>query len=179
MTKNDAVRLVAVMTATWPQAKVSAETVAAYATFIADLDYEAAHAAVEKLASTSAKFPAVSDIKQTAAEIRLGLPSPFIAWEQFVNRDKDQHPLVRRVAKSLGGWSAYSMSDVPSIFRAQFLKMYAEARGEAVAGEATGQPMLPAPPPRLTIEERSLDSEPLTDEQRREFIRNMNTMLGR
>lgn len=167
-----------VVAATWPSANVQADTINAYATFLSDVDYQDAFAAVGKLAATSKFLPSVAEIRETAAEIRLELPSAFVAWEQFTARS-EMHPLVRRVAKAMGGWWSYNTSDNPSIFRAQFLKLYAEARSEAVTGEATGQPMLLPPPERKAISERALDSAPMTEEQKREFIANVNKMFGR
>ena len=178
MTRNEAISLMGVIAATWPQAVVSEDTVNAYATFLSDVEYQDAFAAIGRLSGTSRWMPSVSEIRETAAELKLGLPSAFIAWEQFVSRQQDRHALVRRVEKAMGGWSAYSMSDNPSIFRAHFLKLYGEARSEAVVGEASGHPMLPAPPEPLALTEHSSASKPLTFEEREELVRNLKATIA-
>lgn len=76
MSPAQVAKLVAVLMAAYPQSKLSTqstvETSAAYERMLADLDYPAANAAVEKLIATSKWIPTVAEIREAVLSLRAG-----------------------------------------------------------------------------------------------------------
>ena len=169
MTKQQAMKLTAVLVAAFPTAKWDARTVEAYASFLSDLDFAATGSAIDRLTKTSEFPPSIAKIRLEVAEDTLALPSSFEAWEQFSVRDPGRHELVRRVERTLGGYHAYTSSDAPGVFRSQFLKLYEDARAGALVYAQAGRTPLPAATAPAQITKGSHDEEP-TDEERAKLL---------
>jgi hypothetical protein len=64
VTRTEAAKLVAVMCAAFPNAKVTDQTSLVYERMLGDLDYPAANAAVEQLLAVSKWMPTVAEIRE-------------------------------------------------------------------------------------------------------------------
>lgn len=81
MTEIQAKKLVAVLVAAFPNSKLTDDTVGIYVRMLADLDYPAANAAVEKLLATSKWPPTVAEIREAAVSLHVGeVKSGGEAW---------------------------------------------------------------------------------------------------
>jgi hypothetical protein len=80
MTESEAVKLIGLLKTAWPYAPLSEETIALYARYLLNLDYEAASRAVERLVETSEFPPTVAAIRKATATVMLGLPSQVEAF---------------------------------------------------------------------------------------------------
>ena len=77
MTEREVAKLVAVLIAAFPSAKITPETSKIYERMLADLDYPAANAAVERLIATEPEwFPSVAKIRETALTLHTGEVRP-------------------------------------------------------------------------------------------------------
>lgn len=84
MKASEALKLLATLKAAYPRQELGEETLEVYARDLADLDHEVAVAAVERMRKSSRFFPTIAELRESAAEIRLGAPPPRIAWGQVV-----------------------------------------------------------------------------------------------
>ena len=76
MTEGQVAKLVAVLIAGYPSARITAETSAVYERMLRDLDYAAVNAAVEWLLATSKWLPTVAEIREAAHSLRDGEVKP-------------------------------------------------------------------------------------------------------
>jgi len=77
VTKLEVAKLVGVLIASFPSSKATPETSVVYERMLADLDYHAANAAVERLLATAKFMPTIAEIREAtltvfAGEIRPG-----------------------------------------------------------------------------------------------------------
>ena len=155
MKASEAQKLVAVLKAAYPRQPIPPETTRLYAAQLVDLPADAVERAVRDLIASSPYFPTLADIRRRVAELQLGAPSAWQAWEEVEQqcraashhgggvwepyRPRWSHPLVERVVKLMGGfWQLYE-SERLSVERAQFLRLYEQARSEAVQTAAQGR----------------------------------------
>jgi len=155
MRASDAEKLVAVLKAAYPRQPIPPETARLYAAQLINLPADLVELAVRDLIATTPYFPAIADIRRRVAELQLGAPSAWQAWEEVEQqcraasqheggvwepyRPRWSHPLVERVVRLMGGfWQLYE-SERLSIERAQFLRLYEQARSEVVQTAAQGR----------------------------------------
>jgi hypothetical protein len=155
MKASEAQKLVAVLKAAYPRQPIPPETTRLYAAQLVDLPADAVQQAVRDLIASSPYFPTLADIRKRVAELQLGAPSAWQAWEEVEQqcqaasrheggiwepyRPRWSHPLVERAVKLMGGfWQLYDSQRL-SIERAQFLRLYEQARSEAVQTAAQGR----------------------------------------
>lgn len=130
MTTSEAVALVATLAAAWPRQPIEQATLDIYAHDLADLDFGLAARAVESVRRSATYFPAIAEIRNAAAELRLDAPSPMLAWEQASGRS-DRHPLVREAREIVGDDWAWRQEPA-GVLRKAFLAAYTEVRAAAV-----------------------------------------------
>lgn len=139
MTKPEVAKLVAVMMAAFPSAKVTADTSMVYERMLGDLDYPAANAAVEKLLATSRWMPTVSEIREAVLSLTEGEPKPGgEAWGEVIaavgrygSRRYDvgtflppfTDPVTAQAVRALG-WVALCDSENQIADRARFIELY-------------------------------------------------------
>lgn len=130
----------------------------AYANGLADLEAEAARAAVSALVLTERWIPTIAAIRAKAAELTRGRARTGAeAWGDVTEAMRRygsyrtpgvdfefRDPLVAQVVKRFG-WSNLCASDAPGIDRAQFERAYNElaeraAQDRAVAGALSAPP---------------------------------------
>jgi len=154
MKTSEAQKLVAVLKAAYPRQPIPPETTRLYAAQLVDLPADIVERAVRDLIATTAYFPAIAEIRRRAAELQLDAPPAWRAWEQVEEncraasrhaggvwepyQPRWSHPLIERVVRLLGGfWQLYD-SDRLTVERAQFLRLYEQARVEAIERVARG-----------------------------------------
>jgi hypothetical protein len=76
MTQAETAKLVAVLLAAFPQSRATSQTSQVYERMLADMDYPAANAAVERLLASSRFMPSVAEIRETALAITVGEQKP-------------------------------------------------------------------------------------------------------
>lgn len=85
MIEKSIAQILAVLTAAFPNNKVSKSTLDIYKLTLADIPLDVLEAATLQIITTAKFFPAVSEIRDAATSIMLGLnkiPSAFEAWEE-------------------------------------------------------------------------------------------------
>ncbi len=137
MTGPEAKVLVATLAAAWPRQEISQATLDVYSHDLVDLEFSVAEQAVEQIRRTATFFPAIAEIRNAAAEILLGAPSPIIGWKQASSRGAERHPLVGEARRIVGDdwtWRTESTGKL----RGAFMAAYAEVRAEAIRSLAVG-----------------------------------------
>lgn len=147
-TKDEVVKILAILGAAYPNFRMAAETPAAYYEFLNDLPGEELLLAARVCANSGTFFPSVHELRRAVGELRTGragVPSPYEAWQEVTQRPKDgkgkrllsenggwvietwdipwSHPLVERVAYQMG-WPDFPISDEIGVDRAHFLRAY-------------------------------------------------------
>ena len=85
MAEKTIMQVLAVLTAAFPANKVGPETLKIYSLTLSDIPLDVLEAATLHIITTAKFFPAVSEIRDAATAIMLGLnkiPSAFEAWEE-------------------------------------------------------------------------------------------------
>jgi len=155
MKRSEVAKLVLNLTAAYPNAPVTEATSAAYERQLADLDYAAAQAAIERLLNTCRFLPTIAEIREAATEMTLG-PRRLggEAWGD-VNAEvrrvgryglpSFEDPLTAEAVRQMG-WLSLCDSTNEVADRARFVELYdglaARQRRDQVAGPALA---LPAP----------------------------------
>jgi hypothetical protein len=152
-------KLVAMLTAAFPGAKLSEATCQVYESMLLDLSFEAAQQAVARLICTSKWLPTVAELRQTAADIERGpvrrgaeAYADVIAeirrtGQYGVPRFTD--PIVTECV-TLMTWRGLCLGDNEAADRARFIELYdslaARQRVDIVAGR-----QLPSGPRGLAL----------------------------
>jgi hypothetical protein len=133
VTAVEAAKLVAAMIAAFPQARVTPGTSPVYERMLADLDYVAAQAAVERLIATSRFMPTVAELRSTVLDLTHGERRPGgEAWGDVLKAigrvGKYRTPTfadqsVARAVTALG-WENICDSDNQVADRARFIELY-------------------------------------------------------
>lgn len=143
--------VLAVLASAFPANKVSSETIKIYQLTLHDIPVDVLENACLHLVATNKFFPTVSEIRDTAHNIMLGMhkiPSAFEAWEevqrqislcgdyyryQIVARKPEySHPLVEK-AVSIMGYRQLCESENLVADRAHFFKVYESLFQRAVS----------------------------------------------
>jgi hypothetical protein len=164
MTTKEARGLIAQLSAAFPRQTITSETLAIYAAMIVDLDADVAQAAVLELIAGSRFFPAIAEIRATAAERTTNLPSANEAWlevEAAIRRfnghdsqtwtydDDYSSSVVANAARSLGGVSVMHEAPQLGLVRRDFVLAYSDFRKEAIRKETIDTVIGGACPPQL------------------------------
>ena len=153
-TEKDVAKIVAMLSAAYPNWQPNQYTVEIYFQDLQDIDSELLMVAVKHCRTTTGRdqrfAPSAGEIRQAAAELKRqaqGIPSAIEAWNEICHaRHRDvseshplyiggekyttdpdphqwSHPLVERVAKSLG-WPRFPNLENESTDRAHLFKQY-------------------------------------------------------
>lgn len=115
-----------------PEAKVGPGLRQIFMATLADIDDDLLKAAAAQHIATSKWFPAVADLRETAASLIQradGAPDSYTAWQQVKRHMRggpQPHPLARRAIDALGGLREFGLSDVSDepAWRARFIAAY-------------------------------------------------------
>jgi hypothetical protein len=154
MTQAEVGKLLAFITAVYPNIDIRDGTVEAWHELLRDLDYKVAAAAVKKVVAESEipALPAVGKIRKAALDLQHGysITAPE-AWGMILRAVrnhgyygeaeamKELPPDVAQVVRWMG-WREICHSDTPDVVRAQFMRMYEtqEKRTRELAGLPPG-----------------------------------------
>lgn len=151
MKASETAKLLAVISAAYPNFQADESRAKVWAQMLADVDYRVADIAVWRHIATSKFPPSIAEIREQA---RIALQGPEYtateSWEEFIQgirrfgqyREQEAldsfHPLTRRMAEAIGWWDA-CMSENVDVLRGQYLRMFEQLRQrdnlETVAGE--------------------------------------------
>ena len=163
MQRSEAAKLVAMLSAAYRDAAISEATAEVYEAMLADLDFEAAKQATQRLICSSKWLPTVAEIRTAAAEVQLGpVRAGGEAWGDVVAAVRKvgsyrpaptfEDPLVNECVK-LMTWRGLCLGDNEAADRAKFVQLYdslaARQRTNVVAGALPAAPSgfaLPAAP---------------------------------
>lgn len=137
MTQLEVAKLVAVLLTAYPAAKASENTSAIYERMLADLDYPAANAALERLLATSRFLPTVAEIREAALTLYAGELRPGgDAWGSVLAAIRkygyvrapgvDFHfddPVTDDAVRALN-WTELCNSENVAADRARFIELY-------------------------------------------------------
>ncbi len=137
MTEAEAKKIVAVLIASYPQARIEKNTAEIYERMIRDLDYPAVNASVEQLLATAKFLPTIAEIRERTAALELGerrnggdgwgdvlraigkhgsYRSPGVEFE-FAD------PVVAQCVEALS-WRELCLSENQTADRARFIELY-------------------------------------------------------
>ena len=183
MTPKEVAKVVAVLAAAYPHAKVTTDTSKAYESQLQDLDFEETKNACARLMATSEWMPTIAKIRSAVLDLRVGPKrtgaEAYAIVLQAIRKFGDDapkfaDPLIPRCIGVWGSWSdlCRSPEDDPG-GRARFIDMYdslaERERATAVSGRALPEPQarrefwlerrqapeLQAPPVATPVERRA------------------------
>lgn len=139
MTKAEALKLLAFLSAHYGGTTVTETSLAAYAGRLVNYPADIAQRAAEGLVLRSEWFPSLAALVDAIVREHTGLPEPEEAWalvaEAWSKGDadgmRDLHETVRRASKLSGGWHAMSTQPL-HLVRESFLATYRGLRTVAV-----------------------------------------------
>lgn len=146
MKQIEAVQLVGVLAAAYPNFPVSEATIQVYAAALGDLETSAAVRAAEELVATSRFFPTVAEIRAAAAERTMGLPTPEEALGLVLGevrrcgiygRPRFDCPVVAEAVRVVG-FRNICTSDNPEALRAHFFRVYGAYRDREIREASVG-----------------------------------------
>jgi hypothetical protein len=137
VTKLEVAKLIGVLIASFPSTKATPETSAVYERMLADLDYPAANAAVERLLATAKFMPTIAEIREATLAVCAGEVRPGGEAWGAVLRATGSHgyvrppgegweftdPITAQCVKALG-WKAICDSENQAADRARFIELY-------------------------------------------------------
>lgn len=138
MTREQALKLIKILTAAFPQRNIEEDTIRVYTISLLDLDYHAAEKAVMDEIATCTFFPSIAEIRRAVAEAELKMPSAEEAWieareaaRRYSPYDKSpvefSCPAVRKAAEAIG-WHTLLYDENRVAVAAQFRKTYEAIR---------------------------------------------------
>ena len=137
MSSSQVAKLVAVLLGAYPSARDNAGTSMAYERMLADLDFVAASAAVEKLIASSRFMPSIAEIRETTLALTDGEVHPGgEAWGSVLRAIGSagayrvpgvdfefSDPVTARCVQALG-WTELCSSECQAADRARFIELY-------------------------------------------------------
>lgn len=152
MKRADVCALLGVAKAAYPRMEVSVPTEALWCELLADLDGDAAAAALKRHIATSPHPPTVADLRRLAAP---QLPSAAAAWAEVLEKARGigrerawSHAAIGRAVEGVG-WEAIRYSEQVGVERAHFLRVYAEEASRADEQARMPEALRGADRPRL------------------------------
>lgn len=131
--KSEAIKIIGVLAASFPSAKISEKTVDAYATQLSDLPTELLDAAARQCAADCKFFPTMTELRnQVHTLISPARTTPADAWGEVMTAMKSvgfygqphfDDPIIERIVFAMD-WQALCSSENTIADRAHFMKMY-------------------------------------------------------
>lgn len=160
MKPSEAAKVVGLLQAGFPAARMTEATVLLYERLLVDLDFELASATVERLICTSKFCPTVAEIRDAAADLALGPSRSGVeAWGDVgmairrvgsYGTPTFEDPLVAECVRIMG-WRNLCLGEAPEhTDRARFCELYADLqRKQRVADVSVPGRLMPARTPEL------------------------------
>lgn len=152
MTKQEALKLVAILEMAYPRQDLREQTVEVYARFLQDLDYKVAEQVVSHYIKTQKWFPSIAEIREACAEMVHDLPTTEQAMEiirsavqQYDYGSIRANDLLRQAVATVG-FDKIGYSEHPEPLYRQIKEAYERIRTRELhrlaAMPQVGQPML-------------------------------------
>lgn len=152
MTKQEALKLVAILEMAYPRQDLREQTVEVYARFLQDLDYKVAEQVVSHYIKTQKWFPSIAEIREACAEMVHDLPTTEQAMEiirsavqQYDYGSIRANDLLRQAVATVG-FDKIGYSEHPEPLYRQIKEAYERIRTRELHRLASmpqvGQPML-------------------------------------
>ena len=134
MKKSEVAKLVSMLAASYPSAKVGKQTSEVYEDMLIDLDFDVAQRAVAKLIATSEWMPTIAKIREACALIHGPTRTGAEAWQDALEQVRAvgwcgtpqfADPMVAQALRLFGSWRQFCSSpgdDAPG--RARFIEYY-------------------------------------------------------
>ena len=137
MTPKEAIKVMVILTAAYPSANISNETIEIYTKFLSDLSFEMGQAVALQLISSSKWFPSIAELRQAVVKMLPDeIPSAEQAWSEVeqafhsfgsYNSPVFSSPVIAQAVQAMG-WRNLCLSDNPVADRAHFFKIYESYR---------------------------------------------------
>jgi hypothetical protein len=141
MTPKEAIEVMAILTAAYPNFTINAETIEIYSRFLMDMPFGLGEAIALKLISENKWFPSISEIREAVIKIMPNeIPSTEEAWLEVMDNIRSvgsygsptfSNPLIGKAVNAIG-WRELCLSDNPIADRAHFFKIYESYRNREV-----------------------------------------------
>lgn len=155
-------QVITALAASYPNFKLTPDTIRAYSGMLADIPPDELQAGIVKVVATSKFFPSIAEIRGAVAELRMvaaNIPTAAEAWQDICRAwdgerrrltgeaDADgnwlmtveyyawRHPLVEQVARQLGWPRDFPSNENLMADRAHFFKAWEGALRQAVSSE--------------------------------------------
>lgn len=134
MTDEEAIKVMTVLTAAYPDKVLQEQTITLYLEFLLDLPYQAGKAGALALIAKSKWFPSIAELRQQALSFtpESDVPNAADAWgeviqqiraEGWYGKPKFSHAAIEKTVRSIG-WRELCMSENAAVDRAHFIKLY-------------------------------------------------------
>jgi hypothetical protein len=150
--ESEAAKVVAVLSAAFPDAKWGEDTVAAYEAALEPHEYDVAQAAVRRIMASLKFRPSIAELVNACVDVQLGTKKTGLeAWEELCltirhvgqyRVPKFDDPLVERAMEQIGGWRYVCQSENEASDRARFAEAYDTMVDKERVNIASGVPLL-------------------------------------
>ena len=130
MTRDEALRVLAVLIAAYPTITLTRESIAIYADAISDLAFADAMLGTKKLIRTNKYFPSIAELREATRNThRMDGDSAWALVLDEIRRVGAQRipalpPDVKQAVKAIGGWATLCHSERINVDRTAFLRVY-------------------------------------------------------
>lgn len=134
MTRQEALKLVAILEAAYPRQELRRDTVEIYARFLQDLDYKVAERAIQNHIRNEKWFPTIAEIREACVELVHNLPSTEEAMEIIRSAvQNNNYQVIRenelfRQAVATVGFEKIGYSEYPEPLYRQVKEAYENLR---------------------------------------------------
>lgn len=154
MKKQEVLKCLSILKASYPKQQLAPDTLEVYATMLADLQREDVEGAIRRLVCKSKWFPTVAEIRSEVAEVAVShLPEPEVAWGEVwqaigrwgMNRRPEfSSPEVEAAVDAIG-WRTICLDENVMSSRARFIDAYRVFRERKVERAQLGEHALERP----------------------------------
>lgn len=134
MKHSEALKLVAVLSKSFPNAKFDEDNATAYISAILDLDAGAAGRAIERLRATKTFLPSIAEIREATLSLKVGPQRTGLEAYQIALSAVRQHGYISppqfrdwrldRAIAMCGGWVEFCSAPADASERARFVELY-------------------------------------------------------
>ena len=134
MNDNEFAEIIVILSTSYPNFKVTKDTVRIYKMMLNDIPLEFLQAGALKHTSENKWFPTIAELREAAFAVMLnkpGIPSAFEAWQEAIEHCRKgdytsySHPLIEKAVNIIGipYWKTM-LEEQEMATRAQFIKVY-------------------------------------------------------
>ena len=137
MDKNQALQILAILTAAFPSTQIKKATAEIYIEFLIVMDFNLTRAAAHRLITTAKFFPTIAEITEAVEKFNPQLPGADQAWLEVMEQIRKtgyfgipqfMTPCIMDAVKTIG-WTNLCTSEQIGVERAHFMKIYDAIKG--------------------------------------------------